>query len=132
MSTGVGMIFGADYAVVRIVQDSAGARGELWRYHQKPGASSLNELVVRRVVPRPSPNWSEIVSRLDALGVKTLVVPRVKLAWFDTGELLLESRRGVSYRSVSINAPSKLPWAAARRATIIAGLIDSLDRATPP
>jgi hypothetical protein len=130
ISTGHGMIYGYEYAIVRIVQDAAGAEGEVWRYRGQLDPSPTGQFIVRRVVPTPRPDWARMVARLDALGADTLNVPRDGGAWADAGELLLESRRGAGYRSVDVNAPTHRRGEAARRAVVIATLIDSLDRAS--
>jgi len=126
MSTGHGMIYGIEYVVVRIVQGNRGTLGEVWRYR---GISS-GRLIARRVVPMPAVDWTRMLARLDSLGADTLRVPLDGAAIMDAGELLLESRLGSRYRSVSINAPTLRTGEAARRATIIAAQIDSLDRVT--
>jgi hypothetical protein len=130
ISTGHGMVYGYEYAVVRIVQDAAGSEGEVWRYRGRLDSSPAGRFIVRRVVLTPRPDWAQMVARLDALGADSLDVPRNGQAWMDVGELLLESRRGASYRSVAVNAPSYRRGEAARRAVVIATLIDSLDRAS--
>jgi hypothetical protein len=130
ISTGSGMVYGWEYPIVRIVLDSTGARGEVWRYRGQRDSSGTGRFIVRRVVPRPRPDWAQIMARLDTLGADTLAVPQGGVTWADAGELLLESRRGADYRSVAINAPTHRTGEAARRAAVVAALIDSLGRAS--
>jgi hypothetical protein len=131
VSTGAGMILGAAFSIVRIVQDERGTRGELWRYGTELGRVPQCGPIAHRLMLQPTPDWSLVLARLDALGIDELKAPHSETIVFDAGELLVESRRGTSYRSVDINAPRLQKGDAARRATIIAALVDSLDRASP-
>jgi hypothetical protein len=126
LSTGAGMIYGAWYRVVRIVETPEGVSGEVWRYRGRllpQGTSSLE--VERERLQRPS-EWKRVLMKLDSLGADQIDAPKDGPWWADAGELYVESLRGSEYRSVAFNAPTLRQGDAARRAIAVEALIDSV------
>lgn len=126
LSTGAGMIYGATYGVLRIVQTPKGVRGEVWRYRGLLVPQGTRSLQVERVSLQRPPEWKHLLIKLDSLGADQIDVPKNGTMWMDAGELYVESLRGTEYRSVAVNAPTLRQGDAARRAVAVAALINSV------
>jgi hypothetical protein len=134
LSTGSGMIAGADYPLLRVVAGPEGVRGELvhWAVRVVDGRvlDGPTRWTARRVAPVTPIDWVRVLARLDSLGVDSLVPPVYSVAVTDAGDLAVEVRQGAAYRAYEVNAPGYRSDPVGRRAAAIMQLVDSLDRLT--
>lgn len=126
LSTGPGMIAGAEYGVLRIVQTAGRVDGEVWRYRS---VLSSNERITHRAYRsrvEPPIGWARLLARVDSLTEEGLEVPLAGIGFHDAGALYVESLAGNVYWSSFANAPSRRTTTAARRAALVEALVDSL------
>jgi hypothetical protein len=128
LSTGAGMIFGAQYGVLRIIERGPVAQGEVWLYRGVAARDGSTLYKVRRVRLSPNPEWKQLLARFDSLRADRIEVPSDGSSYSDAGELYVESLSGAAYRATSVNAPRLRKGAEARIAAAAAALIDSLVR----
>jgi hypothetical protein len=131
ISTGTGIILGAEYPLIRIVAGPTGVVGEVIRFRAiLSGKDSANRRVswtARIVKPAKDINWQGVLQTLDSLGVETLPPPVYNHGFTDAGDLTVEVRRGSVYRAYEVNAPGRRTDSVGVRAAAIAGVVSLLD-----
>lgn len=134
LSRGHGMIAGAEYPIVRIVEAPGCTRGELIRFAVRTRSGRVldgpHRWRARRVPAAGAIDWDRALAALDSLGIDSLVPPVYATGVVDAGELVVEVRRGAAYRAYAVDAPATRDDAVGRRAAAIAQVLDSLDRLT--
>lgn len=131
-SRGTGMILGAEYPLIRIVESPTEVVGEVIHFRAilsgTAGHVRLVRWAARTVKPTPPVDWRRVVALLDSAGIETLEAPHYQNGFADAGDLVVEVLRGSHYRSYEVNAPGHRTDTAGREAARIAALVDSLDR----
>jgi hypothetical protein len=134
LSRGHGMILGAEYPLIRIVEGVGGVSGEVIRFHGVVEAHDSSRRTVRwaaRIVrPTQEVNWSQVLQTLDSLGIETFVSPAYRSAIMDAGDLTVEIRRGSIYRAYEVNAPQLREDSTSARAAPMARFVDLFERLT--
>ena len=134
LSTGHGMILGAEYPLIRIVAGPDGVRGEIIRFRgimeARDSSRPTVRLSARIVAPRENVDWRQLLQTLDSLGVETFIPPVYTNAIMDAGDLTVEVRRGRAYRAYEVNAPGSRRDSISARAAGMAGLVYFLERQT--
>ena len=134
LSTGHGMILGAEYPLIRIVDGPRGVVGEVIRFRGVVEARDPTRHDPRweaRIVKPVGPvDWAQVLKSLDSLGVETLVPPAYNSSVSDAGDLTVEVRRGTFYRAYEVNAPHFRGDSVSARAAKIAAFVNHLERQT--
>lgn len=130
VSTGHGMILGAEYPMLRVVESGGRVSGELLMYRAdlRARGTETRWLVRRALRELPEEKWRTIVARLDSLEVGRPAAIESRPAWMDAGELVVEVRDGDRYMAYQVNAPRRRSGAEAGRAAALESLVDSLAR----
>lgn len=96
MTTGHGMALGPRYPIVRIVSGPQGVRGDLIEFRCGPCRAFVPRLE-RRVA------WDSILTKLDSLGIRTLMPSPMRTHVTDAENLIVEVREGERYRAYHFN-----------------------------
>ena len=133
-SRGHGMILGAEYPVIRIVEQPGAVVGQVAYFHAVIPRNQPMPKVLHwsaRVAKLPGPiDWKGLLRVLDSLGIETFEPPAYHTAIMDAGDLVVEVRHGTAYRAYEVNAPQLRPDTISMRAARIAHVVDSLERLT--
>ena len=134
LSIGHGMVLGAEYPLIRIVEGPIGVIGEVIRFRGNTSARGSTPATVRwtsRIVtPTEHIDWNKALATLDSLGIDTFISPTYSVAIMDAGDLTVEVRRGSSYRAYEVNAPQARGDSISARAAKMAGFVHLLERLT--
>lgn len=131
-SRGIGMILGAEYPLIRIVESATEVVGEVIHFRAilsgTAGHMRLVRWAARTMKPAAPVDWRRVVTLLDSVGIETLDAPKYQTRFADAGDLVVELLRGSHYRAYDVNAPAHRTDTVGRKAARIAALVDSLDR----
>lgn len=134
ISRGHGMILGAEYPLVRIVESRSDIVGEVIRFRAILSGSADNVRLLRwaaRVETSTARiDWHRVVTLLDAAGIAAIDAPNDTTGYMDAGDLVVEVLHGSRYRAYEVNAPQLRTDSISRGAARIAALIDSVARLT--
>jgi hypothetical protein len=129
------MVLGAEYPVIRIVEQPGGVAGQVLFFRAVVSTTDsmprVSQWSARVAKPARPVDWHAILRALDALGIDDYEPPTYRSAIFDAGDLVVEVRRGAEYRAYEVNAPHLRSDTVSLRAARMMRVLDSLARLAP-
>jgi hypothetical protein len=132
LSSGHGMIAGAEYPMLRLVEGPGGVTGELLLFRVRLDAPVASQRwAVRRLGEAPAEGWSVWLRQLDSLGVARPPAEGPRRYITDSGHLIVEVRHGGEYLTYDVNAPMYRQDAEGQRAAAMVRVLDAAAKVIP-